>query len=115
MGRDSEVIQIAPEAQAVQLHDFNIKRELGRGAFGRVYLAELGNTGKLYAIKGIRKDKLIDSNQIVSTFNEMNIMLQVQHPNLCGMEYFFQTAFRLYFVMPHIPGGDMHKLLRQYR
>ena len=54
-----------------------------------MYLAELEHTGKLYAIKGIRKDKLIDSNQIVSTFNEMNIMLQVQHPNLCGMEYFF--------------------------
>lgn len=33
---------------------------LGRGAFGKVYLAELKGTNINYAIKSIRKDILID-------------------------------------------------------
>ena len=60
----------------VELKDFIVKRQLGRGAFGRVYLAELPSTNRLYAIKGIRKDKLIDTDKIQSTFNELSIMLE---------------------------------------
>ena len=45
----------------------------------------------------------------------MNIMLEAQHQFLCGMEYFFQTEVRLYFVMPHIQGGDLYKLLKTHQ
>jgi len=34
---------------------------LGRGTFGKVYLAELQTNKKLYAIKALRKDNLIKS------------------------------------------------------
>ena len=64
MQRRSTIMGATPNAPAVELADFTVTGELGKGAFGRVYLAELPSTGKLYAIKGIRKDKLIDSNQI---------------------------------------------------
>ena len=112
--RTSQLINSQAGVETVELKDFIIKRQLGRGTFGRVYLAELPAKNRLYAIKGIRKDKLIDTNQIQSTFNEMNVMLEAQHPNLCGMEYFFQTESRLYFVMPHIKGGDMYAHMRKY-
>lgn len=46
--------------EEVKLEDFNIKSQLGRGTFGRVYLGELEKTNKLYAIKAIRKDVLIE-------------------------------------------------------
>lgn len=42
------------------LKDFELKTQLGRGTFGKVFLAELKQTGKLYAIKTIRKDVLIE-------------------------------------------------------
>lgn len=46
----------------VKLEDFDIINQLGRGTFGRVYLAELNVDGakKYYAIKAIRKDVLIE-------------------------------------------------------
>jgi len=37
---------------------------LGRGSFGKVYLAELAKMNKTYAIKAIRKDVLIEYNQV---------------------------------------------------
>jgi len=35
---------------------------LGRGAFGKVFLSKLKDDNKLYAIKTIRKDLLIETD-----------------------------------------------------
>jgi novel protein kinase C theta type len=43
----------------VELKDFKLLKILGRGAFGKVFLAELSVNKELYAIKSIRKDVLI--------------------------------------------------------
>lgn len=46
----------------VDFKDFNMIMVLGRGAFGKVFLAELIKTKQLFAVKSIRKDILIDLN-----------------------------------------------------
>ena len=48
----------------VKLEDFEIQMQLGRGTFGRVYLAILPSTGQKFAIKAIRKDVLLEYDQI---------------------------------------------------
>ena len=48
----------------VKLEDFEIQLQLGRGTFGRVYLAILPTNGQRYAIKAIRKDVLLEYDQI---------------------------------------------------
>ena len=62
---------------------------LGRGTFGKVFIAELTKQGKLYAIKAIRKDVLIEYNQIQNTKLEKEILLTCDHPFLVGMDYLF--------------------------
>ena len=44
-----------------------------------------------------------------STKLERDILLNVKHEFLVGMEYVFQTDMRLYFVMPFIRGGELYK------
>lgn len=53
------------EVESVTLQDFSLKMIIGRGTFGKVYLAE--RMEKLYAIKAIRKDTLIEYNQVQNT------------------------------------------------
>ncbi len=48
------------QVESVILEDFTLKMIIGRGTFGKVYLAE--RMDKLYAIKAIRKDTLIEYN-----------------------------------------------------
>jgi serum/glucocorticoid-regulated kinase 2 len=43
-----------------KFEDFKMLMVLGRGAFGKVFLAELSQNKQLYAIKSIRKDILIE-------------------------------------------------------
>ena len=60
----SELLRTSESNTNITLQSFDIKSTLGRGAFGRVYLAKLPETGELYAIKAIRKDVLLDTQQV---------------------------------------------------
>ena len=100
---------------SVKLEDFEIKMQLGKGTFGRVFLAELPASKTLFAIKAIRKDVLIEYDQITSTLLEKDILFTADHPFLAGMEYLFQSEIRLYFVMPFINGGELYKIFQEER
>lgn len=75
----------------VRLEDFVLKTVLGRGTFGKVYLAELRQTGQLYAIKSIRKDVLLEFDQVKNTKLEKDILFSCDHVFLVGMDYLFQS------------------------
>lgn len=96
----------------VSFEDFNFMMVVGRGTFGKVFLAEYRVNGKVYAIKSIRKDILIQHDQIENTLLEKDIMFECDHPFLVGMDYLFQNDLRLYFVMPFIRGGELYKVFQ---
>lgn len=56
---------------------------------------------------------LIQYDQVDSTLLEKEIMLEVDHKNLCSMDYVFQNDYRLFFVMPFIRGGELYKVMKQ--
>ena len=88
---------------------------LGRGAYGKVYLASLTNDdgeSTHYAVKSIRKDLLLEENKIESTVVEMSILMECDHPFIVRMEYLFQDPLRLYFVMPFVRGGELYKVFK---
>ena len=75
----------------VTLQDFIIKSVIGRGSFGKVFLVQHKGDGKVYAMKSLRKDVILDYDQVESTLLEKKILLEADHPFLVGMEYVFQT------------------------
>jgi serine/threonine protein kinase len=109
-----KTIRIESEPE-IEFKDFSFLMVLGRGAFGKVFLAELKTTKQLFAVKSIRKDILIEMDQIESTLLEKEIMFECDHPFLVGMEYLFQNDFRLYFVMPFIRGGELYKIYQSQK
>jgi len=95
---------------SVKLEDFALVMVLGRGTFGKVYLGELKQNKQLYAIKSIRKDVLLEFDQVNNTKLEKDILFSCDHPFLVGMDYLFQSTLRLYFVMPFVRGGELYKI-----
>lgn len=59
-GNDEEGAET--KAAAITLADFKMLVVLGKGTFGKVFLAEFSKNKKLYAVKVIRKDILIEYN-----------------------------------------------------
>lgn len=51
----------------VCLEDFELLKVLGRGAFGKVILAQKRDNLKLYAIKILKKEMIIDLDQMEHT------------------------------------------------
>uniref|UniRef100_A0A8C3CW87 Serine/threonine-protein kinase N3 n=1 Tax=Cairina moschata TaxID=8855 RepID=A0A8C3CW87_CAIMO len=96
--------------KAVQLEDFRCIAMLGRGHFGKVLLAQYKATGKLYAIKALKKKDIIRRDEIDSLNCEKRIFEVVNssdHPFLVNMFACFQTPHHACFVMEYTPGGDL--------
>jgi serum/glucocorticoid-regulated kinase 2 len=97
------------------LGDFTIKSVIGRGSFGKVFLVQKKDTMKVYAMKSLRKDVIIDYDQIESTLLEKKILLEANHPFLVGMEFVFQTDNKIFFVMKFVRGGELFMHLRKLK
>ncbi|POI25824.1 hypothetical protein CIB84_010426 [Bambusicola thoracicus] len=103
-------IQASPRKGAVHLEDFHCIAMLGRGHFGKVLLAQYKATGKLYAIKALKKKDIIRRDEIDSLNCEKRIFEVVNssdHPFLVNMFACFQTPHHACFVMEYTPGGDL--------
>ena len=98
--------------KTVSLEDFQIMKVLGRGSFGKVCLVQYKPTKEYYAMKSLKKDVLLDQDQVESTILEKKILQSLDHPFLVGMIFCFQTEERIYFVMPFIRGGELFQHLR---
>lgn len=63
-------------------------------------------------MKSLRKDVILDYDQLESTKLEKEILLQADHPFLVGMNYVFQTENMIFFVMRFVRGGELFMHLR---
>ena len=64
-------------------------------------------------MKSIRKDVVIDAEQLENLRLEKHIMMCVEHPLIISMEYVFQRDFRIYFLMDFIRGGELFRYLQK--
>jgi len=96
-----------------RFEDFTLMHVIGRGTFGKVYLVRQSTNLKLFAMKCIRKDVVIEHESVESLKVERLILTQVNHPFFIGMDYVFQKAYRIYFIMDFIQGGELFKHLSE--
>ncbi len=95
---------------------YQIKRIIGQGGMGCVYLAEdLRLTGRLCALKAVNYENNLPSDVIKQTREqfkiEATVLARLDHPNLPKVSDFFYDQHRDYLVMDYVPGDDLRTLM----
>ena len=93
------------------IREYESLQIIGRGAFGEVHVCREIKTGKIYAVKKIKKDILIKKNQIIHIRSEQQFMSKVKSPWIVDLKASFQEDDYLYLVMEFCQGGDFMNLL----
>lgn len=98
----------------MSLNDFLLRDILGKGGFGKVFLARANVVnGEQFAIKVMPKFKLIEVDAIECVNVEKNIMSgkNTDHNFITRMYASFQDEYNVYLVMEYLSGFDlMHHL-----
>jgi len=73
------------------------------------------STGKVFAMKILKKRAIIARNQVEHTKAERKILQALQHPFLMTLRYAFQSKEKLYFVLDYFQGGELFFHLKTKR
>ena len=96
------------------MDQFRIVKVLGRGFYGKVMLVEKLDTGELYALKSIRKRKLLELNLISTVQAEKALLAMIpKHPFIVSLKFAFQTQFKFYLGLEYAAGGELLQYLAQ--
>ncbi|NXM84735.1 KCC1G kinase, partial [Oenanthe oenanthe] len=83
---------------------FIFMEALGSGAFSEVFLVKQKSTGKLFALKCIKKSPL---NRDSSLENEIAVLKKIKHENIVTLEDIYESTTHFYLVMQLVSGGEL--------
>ncbi|KAJ9658305.1 MAPK-activated protein kinase Srk1 [Coniosporium apollinis] len=95
------------------LERWTLLEKMGDGAFSNVYRAK-DNTGQYpeCAIKVVRKFEM-NSSQRANILKEVQIMRQLDHPNIVKLIEFSESRQYYYIILELCPGGELfHQIVR---
>ena len=102
--------QMRQARKKMSITEFEPLTIIGRGAFGEVRVCRQISTGDIVAVKKMRKEDMLNKNQLMHVRTEKEIMT-ASNPWIVKLKYSFQDELFLYLVMDFLPGGDLMNLL----
>ena len=110
-GEDNQPAVVIPIPKPPDVDDFVILKPISRGAFGQVYLGRRKTDQKLYAIKVMKKSKMIRKNMTKNVLSERNALALSKSPFIVHLFYSLETSVDIYLIMEYVIGGDVKSLL----
>ena len=97
--------------------DFELLKVLGKGGYGKVFLARKSggrDAGQIFAMKVLKKASIVrNAKDTAHTKAERSILEGIRHPFLVQLHYAFQTPGRLYLILEFLAGGELFMQLER--
>lgn len=101
---------------SLSIEEFELLRVVGKGSFGKVMQVLKRDTGRIYALKTIRKAHIISRSEVAHTLAERSVLAQINNPFIVPLKFSFQSPEKLYFVLAFVNGGELfHHLQKEQR
>ena len=91
--------------------------KLGEGAFGSVYKVKRKNSTTreiIRALKEISKDSICDSENEEEIRNEIEVLKNLDHPNIMKIFEFFEDENNMYLINEYCDGVDIAGLMDKF-
>ena len=103
---------LEPESK---IRDFEKEREIGKGGFGLVWKVIHKKTQKVYCIKVIQKQGIIEQKLVPQMNREIEIMYILNNPHCLRLKNHFEDDNNFYLVMPLASKGQLYRVLKKFR
>ena len=107
--RNLSEAQLHAAVEASVATNYEVGKELGKGASASVYLVTHRFSGEKYAMKKI--DKNGEMNDSDSMEAELQILRQLRHSGMVNLYEVFESSSTLWLVMELVEGGELHDYL----
>jgi serine/threonine-protein kinase ULK/ATG1 len=98
-----------------QIKKYRLIKEIGKGATGIVYEAVDDETNKLYAIKSIPSQKLLDKRVMENFKRELKLLHGLNHGNIIKIVGVEKTVNNIYLILEYCNGGNLYEYTYYYR
>ena len=109
--RTTKLVEAAKKISSIKIQEgkltlksFDIIKLLGKGSFAKVYLVKHKESGKMFAMKAINKEKVIKSKILRYMQAERSILCSVQSPFIVKIEAALQNSKKLFLLLQYCPG-----------
>ncbi|ORY59097.1 kinase-like domain-containing protein [Pseudomassariella vexata] len=111
--RKSVVLVEQPTVNQFHLGMFEIGRPMGKGKFGRVYLARERSNGFICALKVLHKNEIQQGRVEKQVRREIEIQSNLRHPNILQLYGHFHDSKRIFLILEFAAKGELYKHLRR--
>lgn len=95
------------------MNDLELLETIGTGTFGRVRLARSIVGNKYYALKIMKKNRIVRLKQLAHIQNEVKILSRLRCLFAQNFEGMFQDDTNIYLILEYYPGGELFSHLRR--
>ncbi|CAD8111931.1 unnamed protein product [Paramecium sonneborni] len=93
----------------------SMQQTLGQGSFGWVTLVKEIQSGKLFAMKAMKKEELFKYCTIDNLKREIKIQRKLNHPNIIKLDSYFEDKTNVYLILEYAEGGSLFKKIKKQR